>query len=831
MSGLNFGNLGRPSVADTVLPPRRIFNALPKKNARYNYARDVQAEVWEQWEVRRSDSDLVVKMNTGSGKTLVGLMMLKSGLNEKVGPSAYVAPNKHLASQVRAEAEGLGLAVTDNPRSAAFQDGRAILVTHVHRVVNGRSVFGVAGDGRTPVRIGSLLIDDAHASLATVQDAFTLGLPSDTAAYRELQSLFAPALKGQSAALLQDILDGDTAAVLRVPYWDWRGLQDQALGILQRYKGDAALEWSWPLVSNDLAHCDVAFSATRAELRAAVLPIDRIPSFVSATRRIYMTATLADDSILVTHFGANPDTLREPLTPSTAADLGERMILAPLETHPNVSVVSVQRMLAEKAKRVNVVVVAPSTRRTQMWTDVADVIADSESIEATVAALRQGHVGLVVFNNRYDGIDLPGDACRILVIDGVPEAYGALDRVEMLALEHSQAATGRQIQRIEQGMGRGIRSKDDYCVVVLLDHRLTQRIHGEQNLSMFSPGTRAQLEVSQSIAEALEDRPFREISVVIDQALDRDSAWVEMSIQALDGLEHEAATNISPVSEALSTAYADARRGQYSKAGDLLARVSNNVDDPRRRGWIKQQAAMMRDFHDPVKAQALQTSAVNDNPYLLKPLAGIAYRRVKAHANQARAVAEVLATEVSDANETVVRVAAILSDLAPIPDPTGPEVHRFERAVVEVARRIGFVGQNPELDLGEGPDALWSLGNLEYAVIECKSGATASAIGKRDLAQLSHSVDWFADRYDTSCSVTPVMIHPAHAPGPEAVARQGARIMTFDLLADFLEAVRTFTAAVVQQPTDEASIGAQLVAHHLTPGLLLDRYTRPPTPS
>jgi hypothetical protein len=44
-------------------------------------------------------------------------------------------------------------------------------------------------------------------------------------------------------------------------------------------------------------------------------------------------------------------------------------------------------------------------------------------------------VGLVVLVTRYDGIDLPGDACRVLALDGLPETYGAVDRLEALALE------------------------------------------------------------------------------------------------------------------------------------------------------------------------------------------------------------------------------------------------------------------------------------------------------------------------------------------------------------------------------------------------------------
>ncbi len=72
MPGLDFGRLTGPSAADTEVHPRDIFAALPARSSRYEYLRDVQREVFDEWYERRSEGDLVIKMNTGNGKTLVG---------------------------------------------------------------------------------------------------------------------------------------------------------------------------------------------------------------------------------------------------------------------------------------------------------------------------------------------------------------------------------------------------------------------------------------------------------------------------------------------------------------------------------------------------------------------------------------------------------------------------------------------------------------------------------------------------------------------------------------------------------------------------------------
>src|SRR5207249_9761623 len=121
---------------------------------------------------------------------------------------------------------------------------------------------------------------------------------------------------------------------------------------------------------------------------------------------------------------------------------------------------------------------------------------------------------------KYDGVDLPGDACRVLALDGLPESYSALDRIEALALDSSEAMLTRQIQRIEQGMGRGVRSNDDFCVVFLLGSRLTERLHSPSGIAKLSQATQAQLRLSRQIADMLHGKPFEELAAVIAQCLD-----------------------------------------------------------------------------------------------------------------------------------------------------------------------------------------------------------------------------------------------------------------------------------------------------------------------
>jgi len=254
---------------------------------------------------------------------------------------------------------------------------------------------------------------------------------------------------------LLDIKDGDRSAVLRVPFWAWRDRQEAVLEILRPCRSDKTFEWSWPLIADLLPLCQAVVSADAFEIMPPCPPIEKLPTFAEAKRRIYLTATLADDSVLVTHFDANPDSVATSVVPESAADLGDRLVLAPQELNPELTHDQIRELARTIAETRNVVVLVPSWRQANEWTSEASVTASTaDAISAAVDRLTAGHLGLVVIVNRYDGIDLPDEACRLLIIDSLPFAYSGIERREAVALRDSEAMVTRQLQRLEQGMGR-----------------------------------------------------------------------------------------------------------------------------------------------------------------------------------------------------------------------------------------------------------------------------------------------------------------------------------------------------------------------------------------
>jgi len=154
--------------------------------------------------------DLIAKMNTGAGKTLLGILMLQSSLNEGIYPAIYLCPDNYLARQVMAEARELEIRTVDDPADEAFRHGEAILVSNVFKLFNGKSVFGI-GSSRIP--IGAIVLDDTHTCIERIQEQFTLDVSAETSreTYRALVRVFQADLEAQSEMSKTEVEAGDAS--------------------------------------------------------------------------------------------------------------------------------------------------------------------------------------------------------------------------------------------------------------------------------------------------------------------------------------------------------------------------------------------------------------------------------------------------------------------------------------------------------------------------------------------------------------------------------------------------------------------------------------------
>ena len=85
--------------------PIELYKTLDRKSIA-GPLRPTQENILNKWfNEHKNDKDLIIKLHTGEGKTLIGLLILQSMVNSKNGPCLYICPNNYLVSQVCLEAK------------------------------------------------------------------------------------------------------------------------------------------------------------------------------------------------------------------------------------------------------------------------------------------------------------------------------------------------------------------------------------------------------------------------------------------------------------------------------------------------------------------------------------------------------------------------------------------------------------------------------------------------------------------------------------------------------------------------------------------------------
>lgn len=91
---IDFKQKLQETKVEKPLSPIEIYNKLDRSAAASGPLRKIQEDVLSEWYKNRfDDRDIIVKLHTGQGKTLIGLLMLQAKLNADKGPCLFVCPN------------------------------------------------------------------------------------------------------------------------------------------------------------------------------------------------------------------------------------------------------------------------------------------------------------------------------------------------------------------------------------------------------------------------------------------------------------------------------------------------------------------------------------------------------------------------------------------------------------------------------------------------------------------------------------------------------------------------------------------------------------------
>lgn len=518
----------------------------------------------------------------------------------------------------------------------------------------------------------------------------------------------------------------------------------------------------------------------------------------------------------------NPDAVKNPLRNASQKWSGEKMLIIPslVEESCDHDLI-VTEFCRMSTSKFGMVALVPSTKNSKQYENLGAITTTAESI---IDELKKGIFSkIVVINNRYDGIDLPDESCRILIVDSLPYFDSLADRYEEQACPNSELINKRIAQKIEQGIGRGVRGEKDYCAILIIGSELVRFMRSIATNKFFSPQTRKQIDIGIEIAGmAKEDydeteSPIKIVISLIKQMLARDEGWKEYYSSEMDTIEEDS-SELPIYDRLLKERQAEQLfcEGEYGKAASSMQKLIDNLDvDDTEKGWYLQQLARYTYPTSAAQSIEIQKSAFKKNSQLLKPSAGIDYSKISyIHQNRLNNIRTYICN-FSNYSELSLSVNAILDNLS-----FGIEAAKFESALKDIGELLGYVSQRPDKEIRKGPDNLWCGSNNHYLLFECKSevSETRQEITKHEAGQMNNHCAWFEDQYGQNTNVDRFMIIPTKDLSYEGDFTHDVRIIRRNGLKRLKDQIKGFVKELKPYSLDELSdttLQELLALHHL----------------
>ncbi|WP_052750583.1 DEAD/DEAH box helicase family protein [Acinetobacter sp. AG1] len=740
----DFSALEGALLQDEITDPIEIFREMPKPSG-FNDLYSSQADVLKDWYNKRTNKDNILKLHTGGGKTLVGLLIAKSILNETKKPVVYLCINNQLVEQTLEKARLMNFPVCEYIKGEQlhtdFFNAQSILVCNYNCLFNGRSKFGVKGSSREYTELGGVILDDAHSAFSILRDVYTLNIDSDRNKdlYARFIEMFTSAFDGidKSLSLHEIVNEQDTTNVLEVPYWSWL---DKCNLLAVDLSLNFSNEFVWPLIKDNLKYCHVLISHKSITITPILPIIESFPSFSECPRRVFMSATIADDSELIRSFGVSKQSLETVIKNRSLAGIGERMIFMPNE----ISIETLKRLFSKaNSNNVGTLIITPSDAKAQEWKDYGYVL-DKENINEGIDKLLKRTLNKpVIVSNRYDGIDLAGDSCRLLILDGLPTGTSPYDIFKSNSFFGSKTLSKMIAQRVEQGIGRAARGGGDFCVVILIGEDLKSWISQSQNYEILTAPSKIQLEIGRQLSNIVSN----ESSLIdcFEQSLSRDIKWTTFHARTLAQKMDEMQDIESDVEPALTERkiFNYWIKNQHQLALDALNIFNRTYQDKDLQvsAWLYQLCGRISYNFDGGDYKEYQRSAYQRNSNLLKPLTEIKYTNLVAPQKQSFEVAKFISSfQYKDGIKDGLKAISLQLN-------STSSANQFEKNLDDLAKYLGFSSRRFD-ERGKGPDLIWKFSNGHVWVIEAKSRKIAK-YNKENHGQLLIAGQWYVNNFNS----------------------------------------------------------------------------------
>lgn len=729
-------------------------------------------------------ADVALQLPTGSGKTLVGLMIgewRRRKFQERV---VYLCPTKQLVNQVVEQAEDTyGLTVRgftgsvsgfEPSAKAEYQQGDRVAITTYSALFNNNPFFKNAD---------VVILDDAHAAENYIAGMWTLRVSrtDNSTVHGALAALLRPLVDPGNYSRLIGVWDGPADATWadKLPTPAFAQIHDEFRALLDIHTKDTELRYAWSILRDHLDACQLYLSSQDILLRPLIPATWSHPPFAAARQRIYMSATLGAGGDLERLTGRK-SIMRLPVPSGwDRQGIGRRFFIFPGMSLTDEDAIALRRKLMSRAGR-SLVLVPSEKARLEIVGDVSQNLSfpvfGASDIEESKSTFVSAPQAVAVIANRYDGIDFPGDDCRLLFVDGLPRATNTQERFLMTRMGANALYNERIQTRVLQAIGRCTRSLEDYSAVVVTGEDVPEYLSDRQRRKFFHPELQAELEFGIEQSQNSTNRDFTEN---LDLFLRYDAEWEAANNQIL-AKRASAVQQMFPAMAELHKAVAAEVEFQealwhsdYTAALSAAERTLTCLVAPQLKGYralwhylagsAAWQGAKGSGSPLEVKAREHFSSAkkvANGIPWLVElsrfqpPLPGEPENKSVLFGQLERVESLIQRLGTLHDGKFDAHERRILEGLAS--GEKGP----FEQAHVLLGTTLGFVANNKESDAA--PDPWWIAGQICFVFEDHAGAQPTSTLSATKARQVSTHPAWVRTNVtlDKDAEIVPVLVTP-----------------------------------------------------------------------
>ncbi len=204
----------------------------------------------------------------------------------------------------------------------------------------------------------------------------------------------------------------------------------------------------------------------------------------------------------------------------------------------------------------------------------------AKDIEDSLSAFTSKQGVILILSGRYDGLDLEGEACRLMVVYGLPSGHNAQEEFLLGRIGASSLLRDRIRTRLTQAFGRCTRGPADYAAIILIGAPLVDFCIQKEVRSNMHPELQAELDYGLNISGDATPDDWKELlEAFLKQDKDwRDADdWIKRRRDRLVRSSDKAAEQyLSVVSDEVAYLYS-MWKGDYTEALARARRISDSL--------------------------------------------------------------------------------------------------------------------------------------------------------------------------------------------------------------------------------------------------------------